>query len=551
MPEFRTENIREEDLGTTTESLDRAWIQSFYRPLLLGLLMGCFLLGLTHLISHFAPASLPRRDGLFITLFGTIASLNGCLVAGIVATSKRDFRRKIIVRIAEPLGWLIAFRLVSWAMNRSWPPLMELFLNPFGTLLDVPFVLACVFIPLAWVLAIAMNKILLDMALQPDEVSYIQRAYGKLSDPVENTLRSNRRAMLDRFITMWISLGMCQLLFVAVKSFAVGLQADDGDGPRKLSSLISILQAPAGIPENYIALLGYFFLGFLVVGQARFVALRTRWALDGLAVDNSRFRSWNHQVAALVALPGLVSAFFILGETRQIKDIIDWIVRGVVRVSSYLLVFIAWLLSLLPQGEVVEEDVAFNIQPPLELAEEEPAAAESAVSVPDWIFWIFAALVLLFVVDRLWGSRTYTWTWLLQRLREIWGRFRRGLEEAVYQIRATLTGEDEIMAGPPGMRRRRQRHQGELDEAVMYAYLSSLDEAAEHGVARRESESPLDYQPRLQALLTAQTTEEEGAPDTAGITKAFLKAKYALPSVNDDEVRTSRTFLERLKGLLG
>ncbi len=550
MPDFRTENIREEDLGATTESLDRAWLQSFYRPLLLGLMMGCFLLGLTHLISHFAPASFPRRDGLLLTLFGTFASLNGCLMAGIVATTKRDFRRKTIIRIAEPLGWLVAFRIVVWAVNRSWPPLMELFLNPFGTLLEVPFVLACVFIPLAWVLAISMNKILLDMALQPDEVSYIQRAYGRLSDPVENTLRSDRRAMLDRFITIWIFLGMCQLLFVAVESFAAGLQAGGGDDSRKVSNLISILQAPGGIPENYLALLGYFFLGFLLVGQARFVALRTRWALDGLAVDNARFRSWNHQVAALVALPGLVSAFFILGETRQIKDIIGWIVKGVVIIFSYVLGFLAYLLSLLPQGEVVEEDVEFNIQPPMELAEEETVAAETAISVPDWIFWIFAALVLLFVVDRLWGSRTYTWTWLLQRLREIWGRFRRGLDEVVYQIRATLTGEEEVLAGPAGTRRRRQRHQGELDEAVIYAYLSTLDTAAEHGIARRDSESPLEYQSRLQAFLSERTAEEENTPDTAGITKAFLKAKYALPSVNDDEVRTSRTFLERLKALL-
>ena len=548
MAALRTETIREEDLGTTTESLDKAWIQSFYRPFLLGLMMGCFLLGLTHLITYFADPTFSRSDGLLVTLFGTLAALNGCLMAGVVASAQRVFRRKIVIRIAEPLGWLLAFRIVTWAIGRSWPSLAELFLNPFGTLFDLTFILACVMIPITWILALTMNKILLDMALQPDEVSFIQRAYGRLSDPVENTLRSDRQGMLDRFITIWIGLGICQLLFVAIKSFSEGLQSGSGDG-RTLQNLISILQSPDGIPVNYLALLGYFFLGFLVVGQARFVALRTRWALEGLSVENSRFRSWNHQVAALVAIPGLLAASLVVGETRQIKGVIDVIVQGIIKVSSYLFALLGFLLSLFPQGEVVEEsETSFQPLPELELSE--PPPERTPFEVPDWIFWIFAALILIFVVDRLWGSRTYTWAWLMERLKEFWHRLRSGMNEAVYLIRSALTGEEKALAGPAGVRRRRMRTQGELDEAVMYAYLSTLDVAAEHGVPRRNSESPLDYQPRLEEFLEEQITESESQPDTAGITRAFLKAKYAEPSVSDDEVKTSRTFLDRLKALL-
>lgn len=547
MPELRTETIREEDLGTTAVSLDKAWIQSFYRPLLLGLMMGCFLLGLTHLIAYIASPAFSRSDGLFITLFGTLASLNGCLMAGVVASLQREFRRKVVIRIAEPLGWLVAFRLVAWTVGKDWPPPVDLFLNPFGTLFDLPFILASFLIPGAWILALTMNKNLLDMALQPDEVSYIERAFGRLSDPVENTLRSDRQGMLDRFITMWIVLGIFQLVFVAVKGFSENFQAA-GEDSRTLNHLISILQSPDGIPENYLALLGYFFLGFLVVGQARFVALRTRWALEGLSVENSRFRSWNHQVAALVAVPGLLAASLVVGETRQIKGVIDGIVMGIMKISSYLFGILGYLLSLLPQGEVVEETES-NFQPLPELVESEPVPQRTGFEVPDWIFWIFAALILFFVMDRLWGTRTYTWAWLMQRLQEFWDRLLRGVDEAVHLIRTTLTGEETAEAGATGVRRRRLRTQGELDEAVIYAYLSTLDVAADHGVARRDSESPLDYQPRLDEFLDEQAADPERQHDTQGITNAFLKAKYAEPSVSDDDVRISRNFLDRLKAL--
>lgn len=553
-PALAVEEVRQPDLELTTVDFDRQWRQSLMRPLLLTLMLGCVVTAATYVFVVLVPAFTAAMANAIIAC-SALAALTACIVGAMTWETSRDLVRRFRFRLIEPVGWALALRLVLWSLMGGMPPLRFLISEPLTAIFDGPFIAGCVLVFLTWVLAEFFNRSLLVLSLQPDEVNHISRAYGRLSDTVENTLRSDRQALLDRFIAVWIGIGILVIVLAA------------GSQTRPAEGEFLTIRAQNIHPRAIVSTIVYFFAGFLVIGQARLVALRARWALDGLAVDASRFRSWMLYVVGSVALVGFITSLVPIGDTILLLRVLTAIATAITQFMFLVMAAFSWLVNSLFRGGAAETEAApqsFEMPEAFQAEEAAPPPA-AGPNLAEPIFWTAVALAALVGVYHLLAARGFDWHWIRSRLALFFGLFRSTVEfgrRIVAEVVNRVTGS-EIMARSAAERQARRNMN--LDEQVQFAYLSILDAAAEQGVGRRGAETPRRYAPRLAAALReAQTALEaaeeadtetvsqpaaEETPDVAGVTEAFYKARYSPRAASEGDLSRTRSLLQRVRSL--
>ncbi len=557
------EDIHPPDLKGTTVEFDRQWQRSLLRPLLLTLMLGCVVTAATYVFVVLIPSFTTSMANVII-LCSALAALTGCIMGALTWGAQREVTERLRFRIVEPVGWILLLRLGLWWVSGSMPPLGTLLSDPLPTILDGAFVAGGLLTLVIWLAAEFLNRALLALSLQPDEVSHISRAYGRLSDTVENTLRSDRRALLDRFVGVWIGIGILVIILVA------GSQVRPADG----NALLTI-HAQNIHPRAIVSTIVYFLAGFFVIGQAHLVALRARWALDGLAVEESRFRNWMLYVVGGVVLVALVTSLVPMGDTILLFRIIMAIWQLVQAFAFLLLRAFGWLISLFVSEKSGGEE-ALTLQPlevpqALQVEEEIQEAGVDFSYVPTLVFWSLVALAALIGGYHLLATRGFDWSWLKARLAMLLGLFRRTVDagwRVVADVVNRITGTETMVRSRA---ERQARHRMNLDEQVQFAYLSILDAAAAQGAGRRAAETPRRYAPRLAAALTqasaakaateAQTTAEsstetatEPAPvaeplDVEGATESFYKARYSAKASAAEDLTRVQSLLNRIRSL--
>ncbi len=552
------EDVRQPELEATTIAFDRQWQHSLLRPLLLTLMLGCVVTAATYafvvLLSSFTESIANT-----IILCSACAALTACLVGALTWDAGRDVAERLKFRLMEPVGWALLLRLGLWFVTGSLPSLGLILTQPLTAIFDGVFIAGSLIVILTWLLAEFLNRSLLVLALQADEVSHIARAYGRLSDTVENTLRSDRRALLDRFVALWIGLGIIVIILAA------GSQVRPTDGEALLT-----VRAQHIHPRAIVSTIVYFFAGFLLIGQAHLVALRARWALDGLAVDEKRFRNWMFYVIGCVALVAFITSLVPVGNTILLFQVLMALGRGAMAIMAYLLGIIGWFMNLF-----VDDDLAPAEGParqPLEMpeefqVEEEIVAPANDLSfLPTTIFWILASIAALIGGYHLLAARGFDWHWIKARLALFLNLFRRTVDAGrriVAEVVNRITGSD-IMARSRAERQARRNMS--LDEQVQFAYLTILDTAAEQGVGRRAAETPRRYAPRLASALEEQAVprmpdEASGAetesasepadppPDVEEVTESYYKARYSRQASGAEDLarmQSLRAYVYRL-----
>ncbi len=286
------------------------------RPLLLTLMLGCVVTAVTYAFVVLIPAFTTSIANTII-LCSALAALTACIAGAQTWDASRDLVARFKFRIMEPVGWALILRLGLWFITGGMPPAGMIVRQPLTAFFDGPFIAGGLIVLLIWLVAEFLNRSLLALSLQADEVSHIARAYGRLSDTVENTLRSDRRAMLDRFIAVWISIG------IVVIVLAAGSQIRPIEGEGFLT-----IHAQNIHPRAIVSTIVYFFAGFLLIGQAHLVALRARWALDGVAVDERRFQNWMLYVVGAVGLVAFITSLVPIGDTILLFRAIMAVGRG-------------------------------------------------------------------------------------------------------------------------------------------------------------------------------------------------------------------------------
>ena len=558
---MRVEDIRQPELEAATVEFDRKWQQSLLRPLLLTLMLGCVVTAATYVFVVLMP-SFTESMANTIILCSALAALTSCIVGAMTWDAKRDVRERLKFRIIEPIGWILLLRMGLWFVTDGMPPVELILREPLTAIFEGTFIAGGVLVLVTWLVAEFLNRSLLVLSLQPEEVSHIARAYGRLSDPVENTLRSDRRALLDRFIGAWIGMGILVIMLAA------GSQVRPADGEALLT-----VHAQNIHPRAIVSTIVYFLAGFLVIGQAHLVALRARWALDGLAVDESRFRSWMPYVVGCVALMAFIASLVPIGDTILLLRIIMAIWRVVQAFAFLLLRALGWFVSLFVSGD--SEPDNDPVLPSFEMPETFQPEEEIQEVGPDFnmstlIFWFFVAIAALIGGYHLLAARGFDWSWIKARLAMLLGLFRRTVDAGwriVADVVNRVTGTNTLARSQAERQARRNMN---LNEQIQFAYLSILDAAAAHGVGRRVAETPRRYAPRLAAALAAaraakevaevQTTTEsteETAPDlpvaepldVEGATASFYKARYSVKASEEQELTRVQSLLERIRGL--
>ena len=563
MAAIPVEDVRQPDLELTTVEFDRQWQHSLLRPALLTLMLGCVVTAGTYVFVVLLDGFTESMANVIVAAC-VAAALTACAMGALTWQAGKDVAERLKFRIGEPLIWIVVLRIGLWLATRSTPPLGLLVREPITTVFDASFIVGAILVFLVWGAAAAMNRMLLVLSLQPDEVDHIARAYGRLSEPVENTLRSDRRAQLDRFIALWIGLGILVIVLAAGSQ----VRPTEGEG---LLTIRSQLIHPRAIVSTVI----YFFAGFLVIGQARLVALRARWALDGLAVDEGRFRNWMAYVVAFVAVVGLITSLVPIGDTILLFRALQAVWQVAMAFMFLLLRGLGWLVGLFASGDSgpgeAPAPAAFEMPETLQ-PEEAPLPVEGQSDlIPHILFWSAVGIAALIGGYHLLAARGFDWTWLRARLAMLLGLFRRTVSAGA----GFLVNVINRVAGidvQPRQSSTRQAVQGmSLDEQVQFTYLSVLDEAAEQGAGRKPSETPRRYAPRLSQALaedearqaqdepnggTAPDDREEVAqpstrppPDVGGLTDAFYRARYSSESVAPRDVTLAEQVLRRIRAL--
>lgn len=559
-------DVRQLDLEQATVEFDRRWQQSLLRPLALSVMMGCVVTAATYVFVVLVDSF---TEGLanVIIVCSVLAALTACVVDALTYDAGRDIAARAKFRVMEPVGWILALRIGLWIVGGDMPSLVLLLTDPLPSIFNGVFVAGILLVLLSWVAATVLNRSLLALALQEDEVDHITRAYGSLSAAVENTLRSDRKAMLDRFIAAWIAIGILIIILVA----GTQVELPDGQsGPARPT-----IRAQNIHPRAIVSMIVYFFCGFLVVGQSHLVALRARWALDGLAVDRRRFRSWMMYVVGLLAAVALITSLVPIGETVLLFRALMAVATVVMAFMRLVLGALGWLLNLVNRGSTGEgsADLAPMEMPEL-LPEEEEEAAQTIPNfqnAPEVVFWVLVSVAALIGVYHLLAARGFNWSWILERLRALLGQFQSALDAGVRAVRTLISETTGLnLAGKEAWERKAPANMT-MDQRVQFAYLSLLDRTAQLGFGRRASETPRRYGPRLANELDRIAAEErerliaeaesEGrappapeenkAPDVEGVTQSFYRARYSPEAAASSDLNRIQALLRRVQSLWG
>jgi hypothetical protein len=519
--------------GRVPLNFDELWLSSLFRPFLISLLIGCINVAFVGFLRHIMP-TMPVADAQLLVLLGVVSSLvAGYTTTHLIRPDQRD-RRTTTYRTAEIALLLFLTRVLVWAFIEGWPSFNDILYHPVGSFLSGAFVIATILVLLSWGASAAITGQFLEMALRPDEL--MERPSDRYRTLYDSRIRSDRRSLLVRFTESWIAGGVLLLLFTA------GSQV----GPS--SSGFFALSRQNIEPVVIGAAVVYFLTGFILIAMARLAILRAQWQIEEVATTESIIRNWPIYVVGLVAFMGVVAALLPLGGTFWLARILGAIIQGIYFVIYLILgLFMALLTALLPQSEEVPETPEAAPMAPPPIMEAAPPGVDVAPWLGGALFWTFIVLLLGYAAYIYLSGKGIRFDWLKnwwQMLRlhwlSMWGAY------TTWRV-STFRAEDEEETtrretggwrSPFSWLRLRGMSP---TQRVRYYYLSTLEQAAEHGVRRRPGETPLRYAPRLDQQL-----KDEEQPVTE-LTEEFVRIEYAAHQAEESSIPRLQRLWERIR----
>ena len=404
------------------------------------------------------------------------------------------------------------------------------------------FILAAVLIAGFWGAALFLARTFGDL----DAAEYeMHQASTELDRYLWQTMprhgRQDRAALLQRVGTLFLGGGILLILLA-------GLARVD------VRDMVLLQHGRSrGVIVNVLL---YFAIGLLVMSQAHYAALKAGWDLERVPVWDRVGRRWLVAVLVFLALIGLLSALlpvgYSVGLIATIGLVINWVWYIAVQVVLAILFVVSLLVSLMASlfsGDPV--DTAFELQPPPPPPPEVVAADGGGNTwwplLRSVIFWagllvLVGYSVIVFMRDR-WGLfRGFSLSVWWQRLRGWWGGARAGLGEAVERLREGVLHWRASRDPQLQSQRRRFLSVGRLSERerVRFFYLATVRRAAEAGIARQPTQTPIEYDD----VLRSATAEPESA-DT--LTDAFVAARYSSADITPGEADQAKSAWQQLK----
>ncbi|HEX6383677.1 MAG TPA: DUF4129 domain-containing protein [Anaerolineae bacterium] len=526
------------------------WSRTVVQPFLIALLITSLFTGILVLLD----VLMPGRQWLSLSFFCLFVTLEGIYTTLWLNHPNRRLLNRLAYRTAELVVIIILLRLYTWVVTGNWPDLLPLqvFLrSPFVLFAGLLFLAGSVIVALAWQRALEVSEVFALLSIDRAEADYYSLPPHE-REWSARPLRVDRGPLVTTFFQQWIWGGIILAVCTALSTldFRVMVAADN---PFAIVRL--------GLPPAMLAaLMIYFLSGFLLLSQARLAAMNARWLNDGVVKSRRVERSWHRSSLWLLLVIALGAAFLPLGSTLAISRILQMLVAAMT-LAFYLLSFLFFSLlafffaSVPASAPEARPDALENLVVPTPVPRATPAAPnETAEIVVSSLFWTLIIVVTVMAIGFYLRERGYrlnaeslrrAWSAVSDWLRRIWrgaSTQARDIQHAVRtRLRPQTKEEDQSKKSPWRFIRVNSLSPR---EQIRYFYLSTVRRAADQGVARQQSETPLEYAEDL------KENWPEVEVDVEELTEAFLRARYSAQPIDREDVNPVKRRWKQLRARL-
>jgi hypothetical protein len=486
--------------------------------LLVALMLTSFSIAIVQVGNRF----MPGWDGGYlpwVAFIVTIEAMYSKRATRNLALLSRDW---VTYRGAEMILLLVGLKALLYAIRdpsqlwsdiARWP---EEFLSTFFT---GEYLFASLFVLAIWVFGSTFAEDLAE--LEGDELL--------LENELPAAITTDRRVIRQQLVDRVILTGALLVILTALVRF--DLLADFGFNPAVRAGVLHVL--------------AYFLFALIFLSQTQFGILRTSWAIERTPLGKNLGTRWLSYsllfLLLLSALAWILPTRYTLGLLSIIQYVFGLIMFGIVTIWGWGMLLLASLLSLIgfrsmnPQQE--EGGPQLPNLPPITPSEVTPIPwLEALKSV---LFWIVLLGLIAFSIHQYISQNPE----LLVKLRGL--PMASWLRRAWLWLRSWLVGVNQAVstAVSAGIRRLRRPERIGMPagweyinfrrltprQRVVFFYLALIRRGGEQGFARHAGQTPYEYQETLRAAL------EGGEEDLAGLTDAFVEARYSQHSVTSEQ----------------
>jgi len=486
------------------------WVEYFFRPVLITVLIMCFNISLVNLTRMINPA---WRGTYF-------------LIAMLLTTVEAIYSYRVLKDWRSRGVSVMRYRLTEWGIlllvlkildvmgkpvAQIWADLQALWQDPFNNLIDIEFYILVSLALLAWMIA-----------------TNTMADYEALHDPWN--FRTDNLLPLDDLASRFFWGGIFLIIISGVTYW--GVKAG-------VSSLLDFRRpTQGGIILNVLV---YFTLGLVLLSQARLTTLLVRWEIQKITVSRGLIKQWAKYSFIFLGLVSLLIFFlptsYTMGFLTSAGIVIGFLLGLIVFLVQLLLFLIhlplIWLLSLF--GRAPAEQAAPPLPPPPAVPTNPPAGGGGhpwLEALQSLAFWLVALVIAGYLikfylddhpelVDLLKSFKPITMLvklgqWLGTKLL---GIMRLGAKMIPRQLGNTEEKQEEHRSDPGwtwfGWRRLAPRQQ------ILAYYLNILKRAESRGPARQKNQTPYEYEPELIRSVPRVQSEIES------LTQTFVAARYS------------------------
>ena len=507
-----------ESAAISHEQIDRDWLTSLLRPLLVVVMVSSINVVLLTFLRQYAPGMAPAVRWSIVGM-GILAASIGCATTTWLALPAQRLRRSAGYRLAEIVLLAAGARVVLWLAAGTLPSPLVMLTDPTGVFADGAFLFALIVVLFTWYAAIDFTDDMMRMALQPDELWISHRTRVRFADSTR-PVAANRTVILRGFVARWVGWGIVLILIASTLRLGITRPNFWALGRLDIDPLV------VG------AVLTYFLIGLLLISQGQLAVLRARWTLDRLPTAAAITRNWPLYTLLVILLFAVVAAFLPLGDTYLLSVVLSTILNAafalVYLIFRLLTVGLLLLLSLLPFATPSPEDA-----PPPPPAQDVLAPPPDLLTVPPWVggafFWLSVVVLLGYAAYFYFSDKETSlrwlrrlWAHLVAQWQLLFGAARRWYAQR--QPDSDAPARASYNALPAFIRRLVPWRLLSPNQRVRFLYFQMLAAAEQREVGRHSAETPDRFAPRLEAAITAA---EEEAAAIAGLTGAFVAVRYA------------------------
>lgn len=484
------------------------WADHLFRPLVLTVMIMCFNVALVNL----ARAINPAWNGFYFLLGMLLTTLEAIYSYRLLKRSRWLNVSVLQYRLAELSVLLLLLKILSFT-GKSWgqigAELQRLWQDP-GSFFNLEFYVLLVLALMAW---LATTETMTD--------------FEALYDPY--TFYSDQLVPLDELAMRFFWGGILIVLFSGITQWATSTG---------WSSLLD-WQRPSrgGILLNVLI---YFTLGLVLLSQAHLTTLQTRWRIQKITVASNLARQWAWYglifLGLLMLIDLLLPTGYTLGFLATAGLVVGFLLDLIFFLGRLLLVLLllpfVWLFNTL-LGQTPQEGLGGP--PTLPEYPDFPTTGPTdswVDTLRSLIFWLVAGVMVWYLLKIYLSDhpeigqslRRFKIIAVLLNLGSSLWQWLTGLVQAGWEALPSLINrEGRFDKNGTRTLRRRWAGLGGLSprERILYYYLNILEQVEKDGPARRQQQTPFEYEPELSHAVP------EAEPAVSLLTQAFVQARYS------------------------